>query len=594
MVFESTGKSIMATTSEALIVAEQCRQMGRWSEAEQIYRQIVEADPGHAEAWVYLGMTQSAMGRFTDAMGSFSRALHLRPNWAEAHQNLGLVRLRLGLHEEAITSFRESLRLDPGLVQTYNNLGLALKQQGRFEEAESHYREAIRRKPDCAEACHNLGNLLADLGRLGEAADWYRQAIRHRPDYLAVLLSLAELLTEMGEFDEALGVCRQALQFHPASAEAYDTLGLLYCEQGRLADALAAHEQAIRLRPSLAEAHWNRALALLKGGNFVEAWPEFEWRWRLKQYQARHFRQPAWEGSPLRGRSILLYSEMGLGDTIQFIRFAPLVKQQGGTVIVQCHESLVNLLATCSGVDQVVPHGWTLPAFDVHAPLLRLPGVLGTRLDTIPANVPYLSADKHLVRLWGRQICRNDEPRTENRPIEAFSVPRSPFSNYHSAFSSLPFAQCLKVGVAWQGNPAKPKDWQRSFSLSRFEPLARMKGIRLFSLQKGLGSEQLQHVGDSLPIIDLGSRFKTFADTAAAMMNLDLIITVDSAVAHCAGALGLPVWVAIPYASDWRWLINREDSPWYPTMRLFRQRSWGDWDGVFGQITAEVRRKLEH
>ena len=267
-----------------------------------------------------------------------------------------------------------------------------------------------------------------------------------------------------------------------------------------------------------------------------------------------------WDGSPLAGRTILLHAEGGWGDGMMFIRYAPLVKRCGGRVIVQCGKPLFQLLSTCAGIDEMVMEGNSLPHYDFQVALASLPSIFRTTLETVPADVPYLHPDKEMTRWWGgelRKACQH-EPRE------------------------------LKIGIAWQGNPRHEKDFQRSISLQSFAPLARVTGVRLFSLQKGPGAAQLADV--SWPLIDLGSRFETWMDTAAAMANLDLVIAVDTAPAHCAGALGLPVWMLLAPVPEWRWLLEREDSPWYPTMRLFRQKRLGDWTEVFERATEEVRK----
>jgi hypothetical protein len=271
----------------------------------------------------------------------------------------------------------------------------------------------------------------------------------------------------------------------------------------------------------------------------------------------RHFRQPMWNGESLGGKTILLYAEQGLGDTIQFVRYASIVKQHGGTVVVECQKPLVGLLEGCPGVDQLVAQGDDLPAFDVQAPLLSVPGILGTSVETIPARAPYLFAKAARVEPWRERL------------IDGF-----------------------KIGIAWQGNPAFRGDPFRSIPLRCFAPLAEIPGVCLVSLQKGAGTEQLAEVRDLFPVIELGSRLDDFLDTAAVMGHLDLVITSDTAPAHLAGALGVPVWVALSFAPDWRWLLDRCDSPWYPTMRLFRQRELGNWDGVFQEIKEALYERL--
>ncbi len=301
-------------------------------------------------------------------------------------------------------------------------------------------------------------------------------------------------------------------------------------------------------------------MMLLAQGDFERGWPEYEWRWKCKGFTRQPYPRPLWDGSPLNGRTILLNAEQGLGDTIQFIRFARIVQETGGRVLMGTPEPLVTLLSCCAGIDQVLPNGSSLPPFQVHATLLSLPALLGIKDESmIPAPVPYLSADPERVA-------------------------------YHR-FALGPI-RALKVGIAWQGNPEHAMDRHRSFRLSQFEPLASIPGVRLFSLQKNQGAEQLAALDGRFAVTDLARGLTDLMDTASVLKNLDLVITPDTALAHLAGVLGVPVWVAVSFASDWRWLTDRDDSPWYPSMRLFRQRVLDDWDELFDRIGTALRHKL--
>ena len=299
----------------------------------------------------------------------------------------------------------------------------------------------------------------------------------------------------------------------------------------------------------------NYALTCLQRGDFERGWNEYEWRFRCREHPLLAQGIPPWDGSPLDGRRILLWAEQGLGDTIQFIRYAPAVARRGGRVVVACPRPLVRILTSCPGVAQVIPEGTEQLDCACQAPLMSLPRIFGTALKTIPSSIPYLTADPGLLALWSDVLGRFDG---------------------------------FKVGIAWQGNPDHKKDRHRSFPLARFEVLASIPGVKLFALQKGPGTEQIEKLAGRLLLTDLAGRLDDFMDTAAVLQNLELVITPDTSLAHLAGALGVPVWVAIPFAADWRWLLARDDTPWYPTMRLFRQRRWGDWDDVFGRMVQEL------
>jgi len=566
---------------------------GQIAEAASYYRQAVSVKPDDAGAVNNLGIALTELGQLDEALSVIQRALELRPEQAEPHYNLGNALQKDGQLDKAVASYRQALLLEPEHLEAKNNLAAALTRQKKLDEAIFLLREALQSKPDYAEAHGNLGNALKDQGRLDEAVAAYQQAIRLKPDDDAMHVNLGQAFLHQQRLEEASACFHQALSLKPASAEAYCSLALLLdrlgkpeeavrsCEQalrlkpdlpeahcalgdalrelGRVEEAARSYEEAIRHKPDHAFAHFGRGLIRLLQGDFEHGWPEYEWRWQRPDVPPRDFSQPLWDGSPLNGRTILLHTEQGLGDTLHFVRYAPLVRQRGGAVVMEGQAAMYPLLTTCPGIDRLVTQGSPLPAFDTHAPLVSLPFLFGTTLDTIPAIVPYLSADPERKQRWQNELSR---------------------------------VQGLKMGIAWQGNPTHPSDRQRSIPLARFAALGELPGVQLCSLQKGPGTEQLAEVADRFPLIDLGSRFEDFADTAAALASLDLIVTIDSAVAHCAGALGLPVWVLLPFAPDWRWLLNREDSPWYPTMRLFRQPGPGRWDDVFERVTAALGELL--
>jgi Flp pilus assembly protein TadD len=455
---------------------------------------------------------------------------------------------------------RRIVQLDPGSAQAWFVLGVVCQLSGRAEDSVDCYRSSLRLVPANAEAWNNLGVSLQSLRRSEEAAPCFREALRFEPGYAQAHNNLGNALQAQGMLDEAAACYLRALHYKPDYAGAYDHLGLVLQAQGRLAEAVECHDRAIRLAPGLAEPHLNRAMAWLQMGDFARGWCEYEWRSRCRASGIRSFDQPVWSGAPLEGRTILLHTEQGLGDAIQFIRYAPWVKLRGGHVLLASQQPLERLMARCAGVDRVIEDGASWPPFDCHAPLLSLPRIFETTLETVPAEIPYLAVDQTLENHWGVQLGLMDG---------------------------------FKIGVAWQGSPGHKKDRQRSFRLAELEPLSRVPGVRLFSLQKGFGAEQLADGSCGFPIVDLGSGLEDLMDTAAAIKALDLVITPDTALAHLAGALGAPVWVALPVAADWRWLLGREDSPWYPTMRLFRQARWGDWSELFKRMANQLNTEVK-
>jgi Tfp pilus assembly protein PilF len=459
--------------------------------------------------------------------------------------------------EQAEAIYRQVLEKNPDNTTARNRLARICLASGRCDEALENYQKLLRLLPNQAALLNDKGIALTELGKLSEAISSFKQALNRNPHYGDVYNNLGLALAKEGLLEEAIVAFAQSLSLKPDNPEAYCNLGNVVLDLGRVEDAVANYRQSIRLKPNYAEAQMNLAMTWLLLGEFERGWLWYEWRWRMTGTASRDFVQPPWDGSALSGAKILLHAEQGLGDTLQFIRYAPLVKERGGFVIVECPGTLVPLLATCPGIDELIAYGTMPPAFDTHAPLMGLPRLFGTSMATIPAAIPYLSAACDLGEYWRRHLSE----------IGGF-----------------------KVGAFWQGDPRHQKDRQRSIPLAAFGPLADVAGVQLCSLQKEPGTDQLACA--AFPILDLASRFRNFADTAAALVNLDLVITVDSAVAHCAGALGVPVWVLLPYAPDWRWLLHREDSPWYPTMRLFRQEQPGDWEGVFRRVKAALEERL--
>jgi Tfp pilus assembly protein PilF len=428
---------------------------------------------------------------------------------------------------EAEHLYRQILLVDPQNFNALHLLGVLAYQTGQHEVAVERIRQALRVYPDFPEAHNSLGAALRELGRLEEAETSYRQALRLRPDYSGAHNNRGNILRFLARPEEAALSFQEAIRFNPNNADAHKSLGMMW----------------------------------LLLGKFEQGWAEYEWRWRCSDFVQPNFPQPPWDGAALEGRTILLRAEQGLGDTLQFIRYASLVKARGGTVLVVCHEPLVRVLHGCPGIDRLLPMGSPLPPFDVHAPLLSLPRLFGTTVATVPAPVPYLVADAPLAAPW------------------------------HGVLSQY---SGFKIGIVWQGNPRHKSDRYRSCPLTQFEGLARLPGVRLISLQVGPGREQLAALGDRFSVTDLGGQFNpaSLAEAAAVVKHLDLVVAVDTAIAHLAGALAVPVWVPLPVAPDWRWLLGREDSPWYPTMRLFRQRERGNWQEVFERMANAVRGLL--
>lgn len=587
----------MPTVSEALAIALQFHRAGQLQQAEQIYRQVIEVQPDHAPAYNQLGDVLIDQGKLDAAVACYGRALELKPDFAGAHNNLGNALKQQGKLDEAVACYRRALQLQPVSAVAHNNLGAALRNQGKLEDAIDCYRRAIALQPAFAEAHSNLGEVIHEQGALQQAADCYRRALELKPQWVAAAHGLGDVLKAQGRLDEAVACYRRALELQPASAvtlnglgnalrelertqeaiacyrralemqptfaEAHHNWGLALKEAGELEPALACFRRALELRPDYAHAHTNHAMALLLAGDWRQGWPEYEWRWQCKGVAPRHFPQPLWDGSPLRGKTILIHAEQGIGDTFQFVRYVPLVEQSGATVLLECEKALLPLLGEL-GNHRLIGRRDPLPAFDTHAPLLSLPRIFQTTLDTVPVHIPYLHASPPLVEHWREKL----------REIRGY-----------------------KIGINWESRPANGHWRLRDIPLRQFAGVAEIPGVRLISLQGGTARQQRAQECESFPVIDLGGDVDqahgAFMDTAAILPHLELVITSDTALAHLAGAMGVPVWVALPFAPDWRWMLGRSDSPWYPTMRLFRQPTSRDWESVFDAIQAALRDRLQ-
>jgi tetratricopeptide (TPR) repeat protein len=534
-------------------------QLNQLGEAESSLREVLRLRPDNAEAHSNLGIVLRKAGRLDEAVACYHAALRLKPAYPEALNNLGVALSQQGRAEDAAAAYQEALRLRPTYAEAHNNLGLALRDLGRTEPSLASFREAVRLRPAYAEAHKNLGNALAKEGRLEEALASVREAVRLKPNHADSHNSLGNVLTDLGRLDEALDCLREALRLAPESPEALNNLANLHMKAGRLDEALACYDRTLALRPDYPLARANRGQTLLLAGDFDRGWADYESRYRCKEYALPPLLQPLWNGEPLEGKRILLYGEQGLGDTLHFVRYAPLVKARGAAVTVGCPASLIPLLSSCPGIDYLVGETTVGPTYDYYAPLLTLPRILGTRLDSVPAAVPYMSAEPTRVEAWRDRLAS---------------------------------AGRFKVGMCWRGNTRNPYNRHRALPPEQFAMLGRVPGVRLVCLQRDATPEELRQAAGQVELFHPGDHWDedgAFLDTAAVMRNLDLVVSADTSLAHLAGALAVPVWVALPYAPDWRWFLGREDSPWYPTMRLFRQAEWGRWDDVFDRMATALR-----
>jgi tetratricopeptide (TPR) repeat protein len=531
---------------------------GDLARAEQVYRAIVAAAPD-ALHYADLAIVLEAQGKYEEAAATYQEAMRRNPREARPHYNLGNLLRDRGRIDEAIACFQQAIALNPRYADAYNNLGRLLVERGRLEESMAHFRQTIALAPGFAHGHNNLGTALHSLGRLEEAIRCYRRAIELKPDYAEAYSNLGSAHLRLDQLDAAIENCRKAANISPAFPDVHYNLANACRSALLMAEAIEHYERAISLRPDYGGYHWNYSMAMLLNGDYAKGWREYEWRWQgcleLKSGKPA-FSRPEWKGEDLSGQTVLLYREQGLGDVIQFIRYAPMVAGRGARVVVACQPELIRLLGAVDGVFGVVSIEQPLPPFDMHCPLLSLPLIFNTTLATIPSGVPYMSADGALTEAWRKRI----------GPDAAF-----------------------KVGLIWGGWAGNQIDARRSIPLADFAPLARLPGVTFYSLQKGQHAAQSPPAGMSL--IDWSGELTDFADTAALVDNLDLVISVDTAGAHLAGAMGKQVWLLNRFESEWRWLLEREDSPWYPSMRIFRQPRPGDWRTVMAKVREALERR---
>jgi tetratricopeptide (TPR) repeat protein len=523
------------------------RTLDRLPEAISCYERAMALPPASVDTLYNLGNTYQDLGQPERAAAYFERALRVNPEAVELHNNLGTALQDLGRLDEAIGCFRKALALRPDLVESLDNLAGALQEQGKLNEAQACYERALALRPDRVESLIGLGVVLRAQGRLEEAVARYQRALELSPDHPEARNNLGVALVDLGRRAEAITHHKKALALQPGRAELHYNLGSTLQRQGLYAEALACYGRALALKPDYAQAHLNRALALLLTGEIDDGWQEYEWRFGVNVYD-RKFDRPLWSGEPLAGASILIHAEQGFGDTLQFIRYIPAVAERGGRVVLEVPKPLVRLARTVAGVPQVVARGDPLPTFDCHCPLLSLPRVFKTNLATIPGAVPYLRVPAEAAAGWADRI---------------------------------PAIPGLRVGVVWAGTTVGAID------LRLLQPLWEVEGVSWFGLQLGDRSGDISSLG-VVNIADLSPWLVDFAETAAAVCRLDLVISVDTSVAHLAGALGRPTWLLLRYPPEWRWLLAREDSPWYPTARLFRQRKEGEWPEVAREVAAAL------
>lgn len=515
----SSPALLHSTLATKLQRALSLHQAGQLQQARVIYEDILKLQPSHADALHFLGVVESHDGNHVRAIKLIEKSIEIFPHNPSSYLNLGNAQRELKQFQVALVSYNKAISLKPDYALAYSNRGVVLQATKRLDEAVSAFDTAIALKPDYAEAYYNRANALKDLGKMEAAVASYNAAISIAPSFADAHLNRGSALMELSQFDLA--------------QECFET--------------------AATLRPGYADAYWNKALLLLLTGNFKAGWPLHEWRWKISNSdrELRTFSQPLWLGKEsIHGKTVLLYGEQGLGDSIQFVRYVKQVADLGANILLEAPQQLNDLFKSVDGVGTLILQGQPLPAFDFHCPLLSLPLAFDTTLDTIPNSPSYLRVDADRLQNWARRL--------------------GP-------------ASTKRVGLAWSGNAKHGNDHNRSIPLSRILPYL-PDGIEYVSLQKELRDSDKSALGKSTNIRHFGAELTDFSDTAALCELVDLVISVDTSIAHMAGALGKPTWVLLPHVPDWRWLLNRNDSPWYPSASLYRQTFPRDWGTALDKV----------
>ena len=550
----------LATLGRAIEEGVALQRQGKHAEAEKIYTRILKTLPDQFDTLQLLAELKLQRGKPGEAFRHMAAAVEARPNSADARVHLGHVLRALKRDADALANFDKALALDPRHVDALGSRGDVLLSLRRPAEALQCFDAILAAAPRHPEARANRGVALAALGRHDEALADFDAALAAAAHPI-VSYNRGNTLAALGRHADAVAAYDRTLAMIPGHIAAWSSRGVSLQALNRHADAIASFDRALALAPDYADAHFNKSLALLATGDYRGGQAEYEWRWKRSGTEGlkHNFGKPRWLGeTPLKGKTILLHAEQGLGDTIQFARYVPQLARDGAKVVLEVHPELKPLLSRLDGCAAVIGRGEARPAFDLHCPLGSLPFACKTELSSVPADIPYVVADEARVARW--------RPR-----LEAFGGPR--------------------VAVVWAGNAAHANDRNRSLPLDKLRPFWSRDGIRFVSLQRDLRAGDAEALAGA-PLLHLGNELADFDDTAAVLAACDLVITVDTSVAHLAGALGRPMWLLLPFAADWRWTADRDRSSWYPSARLYRQPQLGDWDSVVTRVAGDLPAAL--
>lgn len=590
----------MTDANEILKAAIQSHQAGNLQEAEQLYSQVLEKKPDHPLALHSLGIvahqkgqndiaadligkvilsnpevpqfhnTQGlvfeALDKIDEAIASYEKAISLNQDYAEAHLNLAIAFQSKGDFDTAVEKCEQIISLFGDSANIYNLMAYSLQQKGQLEKAIESYEKVIQLEPDFAEAYNQIGVIFNTREQYDGAVENCKKALKLDANYTEAYNNLGVALNGCEQYAEAMENYEKAISLEPDFSEAYYNLANCLRDQNRCEESIAIYEKAIQIEPNYAKAHWNLSHALLQTGKFSQGWSEYAWRRKPELgiiLYPHKYEQPYWDGCSFEGKRLLVHCEQGFGDNIQFIRYLSMVKERGGTVILESRKPLFKLFGQIDGVDEFVmadPDGEAPDIdFDLHTSPLDMPMIFDTTLDNIPCKVPYLHAEPARTEYWKSQVD----------------------------------SEYLKVGLIWAGCKFHGNDRNRSCRLRNFHPLSKIEGVKLYGLQEGFAAWQADELPSDMEVISLGEEFEDFADTAGAIENMDLVISVDTSVLHLAGAMGKPVWAIIPFEPEWRWMLERQDTPWYPTMKLFRQKERQNWDELFSRVSQQLQILVE-
>jgi len=553
---------------EYLKIAESFKNIGETDKAIAHYKDALKINPNLFQAAFNLGALYYQNKKTTEAIDYYQKAVAIQPTAAEALYNLGVCLVQAKRPEEAVTQFQQVTSLKPNHAKAYLQLATIFQEKKQTDNAINAYEQAVTHDPTLFDAQYTLGRLKREQNKFDEAITCFRKAKDLNGNNPALLLDLANTLNMM-EFEhahEALDLYKNILEISPNSIAALYNFGYTLKKLGHIEQAVAVYDKVLAQQPDYALARFSRSVSYLALGDFERGWPEYESRWSSYSESPKKFNSPLWDGSNPAGKRILIYAEQGLGDTLQFVRYAKVLKDKGAYVIFVTQKALKDLLSQCPYIDELYIQNSPTPPVDMHCALMSLPMILKTRVDTVPINIPYLHPDPTLVNYWQEKLSSDKN---------------------------------FKIGICWQGNAHYSTQFLRqavaakSTTADLFAPIAQIPGVSVYSLQKLDGSEQLNKLPAGVVIREFGNDFDEthgrFMDTAAIMNVLDLIITIDTSICHCAGGLGVPVWNLLPQPADWRWMLNTNETPWYPNMRLFRQQTPGDWQTLMQTVQQELQ-----